>query len=157
MANRYQPAILGGLFIGILSSLPLLGALNVCCCLWVVAGGLVAMYLRQQQQPLPLETAEAVLTGLLAGVIGAILNTLGSWALLSWTGPVWQDEIRAQLQANAQLSPEMRDWMLRLLTGQGVVLIQFAISLPVYAVFSTLGSLLGLAFFKKKLPPAREG
>ena len=40
---RYQPALLGGLFIGVLSSLPVVGAANYCCCLWVVVGGVLTV------------------------------------------------------------------------------------------------------------------
>ena len=39
-----QPALAGGLVMGVLSALPLISALNACCCLWVVSGGLVAAY-----------------------------------------------------------------------------------------------------------------
>jgi hypothetical protein len=44
--------------------------------------------------------------------------------------------------------------VLNLITGRGLVLLQFAVTLPIYAVFSMLGALLGLAFFRKKSPPA---
>ena len=49
--KRHQPALLGGLFIGVLSSLPLVNIGNVCCCLWVVVGGLLTVYLQQQNTP----------------------------------------------------------------------------------------------------------
>ena len=152
--SRYQPALLGGLFIGILSSLPIVSGLNLCCCLWVVVGGLLTTYLRQQQQPEPLETAEAVLGGLTAGAIGALLTIVGTWALVHWTGPLWQDEFRSAIESNPDLPPQARDFFLNLMTGRGLALLQFGVTLPVYAVFSMLGSLLGLAFFKKKMPPA---
>jgi hypothetical protein len=152
-SNKYQPALLGGLFIGILSSLPLISALNVCCCLWVVVGGLLTTYLKQQQQPAPIETSDAVLGGLIAGVVGATLSILGTWAVLSWTGPIWQDQVRSQLESNSDIPPQIRDTILRFTTGGGLAVVQFAVTLPMYAVFSTLGALLGLAFFKKKLPP----
>jgi hypothetical protein len=32
--------------------------------------------------------------------------------------------------------------------------LQFAVTLPVFGAFSMLGALLGLAFFRKKMPPA---
>ncbi len=32
----------------------------------------------------------------------------------------------------------------------------FAINLPIFAVFAMLGSLLGLAFFRKKVPPQAQ-
>jgi hypothetical protein len=153
-SNKYQPALLGGLFIGILSSLPLISSLNICCCLWVVVGGLLTTYLRQQQQPMPLETTDAVLSGLIAGVIGAALSIVGTWAMLSVTGPIWQDQLRSQIESNPDIPPQVRDLIMRFTTGGGIALVQLTVTLPVYAVFSTLGALLGLAFFKKKLPPA---
>jgi hypothetical protein len=152
--KRFQPALLGGLFIGVLSSLPLVSALNVCCCLWVVLGGLLTVYLKQQQQPEPLETAEGVLTGLLAGVIGAFLYMLGSWLMLSITGPLWQDQVRSQLESNPDVPPQVRDMILKLLSGGGLAVMALVITLPCYAVFSSIGALLGLAFFRKKTPPA---
>jgi len=30
-SGRFQPALLGGIFIGVLSSIPLVSSLNVCC------------------------------------------------------------------------------------------------------------------------------
>lgn len=154
--SRYQPALLGGLFIGIMSSVPFISALNLCCCLWVVAGGMIATYLRQQQLPEPIETAEATLTGLMAGAVGALLNILASWALLSVTGPMIPDELRTQLESNADLPPQVRDMMLNLMNGKGLALLMFGVTLPAYALFSTLGALLGLSFFRKKplTPPS---
>ena len=40
--GKQQPALLGGLFIGVLSALPGVSIGNCCCCLWVVTGGLLA-------------------------------------------------------------------------------------------------------------------
>ena len=153
-ANRYQPALLGGLFIGILSSLPLISSLNVCCCLWVVVGGLLTTYLRQQQQPEALQTSEAVLQGLIAGAIGALLTILGTWVLLRITGPFWQDQVRSSLESNPDVPEPVREMVLRLITGRGLALLQLGVTLPVYAIFSMLGALLGLAFFRKAPPAA---
>jgi len=154
--KRFQPALLGGLFIGILSSLPMISALNICCCLWVVVGGLLTVYLKQQQQPEPLETAEGVLAGLLAGVIGALLSMLGSYLMLSITGPMWQDQVRSQLESNPDVPPAVRDMVLRMLSGGGVAIMMLVVTLPCYAVFGSLGALLGLSFFRKKTPPAAQ-
>jgi hypothetical protein len=152
--SRYQPAVLGGLFIGILSSLPIVNNLNACCCLWVVVGGILTTYLRQQQQPAPLEASDAALGGLLAGVIGSLLTIIGTYVLVSVTGPIWQEQVRSELESNPDIPPQVRDMVLNLMTGRGLALLQFGITLPVFAIFSMLGALLGLAFFKKKMPPA---
>jgi hypothetical protein len=153
MKGRYQPALLGGLFIGVLSSLPIVNIVNVCCCLWVVVGGLLTVYLLQQKQETPVETSEAMLSGLLAGLIGAILYCAVSWAMLSFTGALWQEQVRSQIESNPDVPPQVRDFINRFMTGNGVALLQLVVILPLYAVFSMIGALLGLAFFKKKTPP----
>jgi len=147
-----QPALLGGLFIGVLSSLPLLNAAN-CCCLWVIAGGLLTTYVLQQQSSAPIQTSDAALAGLVAGAIGAILHGIGAAILLNWISPVWQDQVRAQLETNPDVPPAVRDFVLRLVTGRGLALLQFAVTLPMFAIFSMLGALLGVTFFRKKTPP----
>lgn len=160
--KRFQPALLGGLFIGVLSSLPFVSAANLCCCLWVVTGGLLTAYLQQQATPEPLETSEAALGGLVAGVVGALISVLISQILLTITGPLWQQSfqegMRRAFEQNADMPPEMRDrvqaLITRLTTGPGLALVQIAFALPIYAIFGLLGGLLGMAFFKKKLPPA---
>lgn len=152
--KRYQPALLGGVFIGVLSSLPVVNVANLCCCLWVVAGGLLTVYLQQQGRPDPLETSEAVMGGLIAGLVGALLAAFVSFAMLSVTGAAFQDQIQRAIESNPDVPPEFRDFIIRLTTGRNMALLVAAINLPVYAIFSMLGSLLGLAFFRKKTPPA---
>ena len=95
-----------------------------------------------------------MLAGLIAGLIGAVLSVLGEWALLSVTGPLWQDQVRSQIESNPDIPPNVRDFIMRFLTGGGLAAVRFLVTVPTYAVFSTLGALLGLAFFRKKLPPA---
>jgi hypothetical protein len=147
--RRYQPAIAGGLLIGVLSVLPFV---NFCCCLWVVIGGLLAAYLRQQGQAEPLDAADAALVGLMAGVLGALLFILAA-AVMPWnSGPAAEQQIRALLDQNPQISAQARAMMVNLFAGRGILLVMVAIVLPVYAVFSMLGALLGLAMFRKKPP-----
>ena len=38
---RFRPALIGGIVIGLLSSIPIVSIGNACCCLWVVLGGLL--------------------------------------------------------------------------------------------------------------------
>ena len=73
-SGRLQPALYGGLFIGVLSALPLVNVGNCCCCLWVVCGGVLAVYLRQQNSPFAVTSAEGALVGLLAGLFGGVIG-----------------------------------------------------------------------------------
>jgi hypothetical protein len=149
--NRYQPALLGALFIGILSSLPVLSLAN-CCCLWVICGGVLTAYLQQQNLPTPLATSDAAIHGLLAGAVGGLFFTMVQFFIMQATGPMILEQMRSQM-SSAQMPPEMLAFIERLLSGPGFVFVMGAITVPLYAVFAMAGSLLGLAFFRKKLPP----
>ncbi|HSG00576.1 MAG TPA: hypothetical protein VLA20_05565 [Vicinamibacterales bacterium] len=151
--SKHQPALLAGLFIGVLSSLPVVSTFNLCCCLWVVTGGVLVVYLQQQRTPEPVETADAVIGGLIAGVVGAIVAALGALVLLSAGGELWQEQVRQALDSSAEVPPEVRDMLLNLIEGGNLALLALVINLPVYGVFGMLGSLLGLAFFRKKVAP----
>ena len=151
--SKHQPALLGGLFIGVLSSLPLINLAN-CCCLWVLAGGVLVVYLKQQNTPLPVETGDSALGGLLAGAIGGLLFCLVQAFIMRASGPLVLEQMRSQV-GSQDVPPEVMAFMERLFTGQGFVVLMFALVVPIYAVFAMLGSLLGLVFFRKKTPPAQ--
>ena len=151
--NRYQPALLGGLFIGVLSALPVVNAAN-CCCLWVVVGGALTTYLLQQARPVPVETSEAALLGLIAGLVGGILYLAATAVLLSGAmGVQLMDQLRETMNNNPEIPAEVRDRIASLMGGGAIALIVAAVTIPLYAVFSLIGALIGLAIFKKKVPP----
>lgn len=153
--GKHQPALLAGLAIGVLSSVPGVNAANACCCLWVVAGGVLVTYLKQQNTPEPLATSDAALGGLLAGAIGGVIVTLVQIVIMQATGPMVLEQIRPELD-KAQMPPEARQFIERLLTSQGIALVMGFIVVPIFSVFAMAGSFLGLAFFRKKLPPVPQ-
>lgn len=150
---RYQPALLGGLFIGVLSSLPVIGALNACCCLWVVAGGLLTTWLMQQADPKPVETSSVALGGLMAGALGGVITSIGSALFMAASGDAQREAMEQVLGQLGDLPPEMAAMIERFTTGPGAALIGAAFTIPLFAVFALLGALLGLAFFRKKAAP----
>jgi hypothetical protein len=150
--GKHQPALLGGLFIGVLSSLPFVNLAN-CCCLWVLAGGVLVVYLQQQNTPMPVETSDAAIGGLIAGAVGGVLFCLVQAVIMRASGPLVLEQIRSQMGTRQDVPPEAMAFMERLFTGRGFLLLMFALAVPVYAIFAMLGSLLGLVFFRKKQPP----
>ena len=153
--GRHTPALLGGLFIGVIASLPVVG---VCCCLWCVCGGMLTAYLQQQNRPDPLETADAVLGGVLAGVIGALIASIVPIVLVSLGGGSFEELVQQALSENSEIPEEWRRRLTTFMSGRNIAVLIFVVNIPVYAVFSMLGSLLGVAFFRKKtLPPAPQG
>jgi hypothetical protein len=141
---------------GVLSVLPLINAANVCCCLWVVSGGVVAAYVLQQNQPAPITPAEGAVVGLLAGLVGALVYLVLSIPLAVIMMPFQQRLLATLTSTGANLPPEVRDFMAsRAAAGLGIV-VQFIFMLVAGAIFSTIGGVIGAAVFKRQVPPAPE-
>jgi hypothetical protein len=153
---KLQPALFGGLFIGVLSALPIVNIGN-CCCLWVIGGGVLATYLMQQNHPYPIAVADGALAGLLAGLIGGVLGTVLSIPVEMMMGPM-QKQFLERILASSQDIPDETRRMLENLGsggfGAAMVMFRLVTSVCIGAVFGMLGGLLGVALFKKKdLPP----
>src|SRR5687768_14940548 len=86
MSGKLQPALLGGLLIGVLSALPFVSIVNGCCCLWVIAGGVLTSYLLQERSPVAIDAGGAAVSGLQAGMIGAIVAAVLGAAVTFLTG-----------------------------------------------------------------------
>ena len=153
-SNRLQPALLGGVFIGVLSALPIISAGNCCCCLWAVSGGVLAVYLRQQRSPVAIDAPEGALMGLMAGVIGGIIGAVLLIPINMLVGP-WQAELMSRiLETNEEMPAERREMMRRAAASTGAFAIAgMLINVVLYTVFGMLGGLLGVAIFKKSAPP----
>jgi hypothetical protein len=149
-----QPAAIGGVVTGVLSALPLISAANVCCCLWVVSGGVVAAYLLQQNDPAPIRTADGALVGLLAGVIGAFVYLVLSIPIGLVVAPMERAVLQRLAETAGNMPPEFRDYVGGYVGGMIGVAIGFMFMLFVGSVFSALGGLLGAAVFRK--PPRSD-
>ncbi len=144
---------------GVLSALPLIAAGN-CCCLWVIGGGLVAAYVLQQNQSTPITPADGALVGLLAGLIGAVVQMALSIPIGLLVGPMERAFVQRILEMAGTMPSEMRDALERYgREDQGaatfIVVRMFSLMafLFIGAIFSTLGGVLGAAIFKKSTPP----
>ena len=154
---KFQPALYGGLFIGVLSALPIINFAN-CCCLWVIGGGLLATYLLQQNHPFPIAAADGALVGLLAGLIGGVIGVILSVPLEMAMGPIQQRVLERLVLSNPDVPPETRQ-MIENMATRGVsavlIFIRLVFAECIGGIFGMLGGLLGVAIFKKKdLPPA---
>ena len=153
MPSRLQPALFGGLFIGVLSALPFVSSLNACCCLWVICGGVLTAYLLQERSLLPITAGDGAIAGLTAGAIGAIIAAVLGAAITITTGALGpeafdqipQDDIPPEV---GRIFERMRSlplafWLIAPLVAY----------LVIFPIFGMLGGLLGAAIFKKSAPP----
>jgi hypothetical protein len=155
-APKLLPALLGGLFIGVLSSLPIVSAANLCCCLWVVCGGALAAWLMQQNTPRPVTYGEGAIVGLLAGIAGTIVwGVLMTGLSLIAGGGMDLDSVRRAME-EADMPPETREAFQQVgpLVLLGALFVGWSVMNMVFAV---LGGLAGVAIFGKKTPPASPG
>jgi hypothetical protein len=147
-----QPALVGGLVVGVLSALPVVSFGNVCCCLWVIGGGVVAAFLLQQGQPAPITAGDGALTGFLAGVIGAVIYLVLMIPITAVVAPL-QREMFARIFEQLDESAAYREYMSGY-AGSGLGLfISFVGQLFAGAIFGTVGGLIGVAIFRKPLSP----
>src|SRR5687768_5974073 len=105
---KLQPALLAGIAIGVLSALPVVNIVNLCCCGWVVFGGALAAYLMQQNHAAPVTTGDGAIVGLLAGVIGAGVGSVLAVPISYALGPFQSQMLERILSGAQDMPPEVR-------------------------------------------------
>jgi hypothetical protein len=154
-----QPALLGGLFIGVLSALPIVSFCN-CCCLWVLGGGALAAYLDQQQDPRPTTAGRGAMAGLLAGVVGAVVWLMVSSVVNVVLEPVQQAMLATVARNARDMPPELRAWFDSMADAEPsafATFFWFAFMLVIGSAFAALGGAAGATYFRKDVPPALGG
>jgi hypothetical protein len=149
---KLVPALMGGLFLGILSVLPYVGAVNGCCCLWVVLGGVLAAWTMQQNHPAQITLLDGALVGFLAGAIGFIVMMLASVPLSLMQGDLMEGFTEGFRRSQETMTPDVREMMDQL--GPGVIIVMAAaVMFGASLVFATIGGLVGAAIFRRSAPP----
>ena len=151
---KLQPALLGGVTIGVLSALPVINLAN-CCCAWILFGGALSAYLMQQNHPEPIQIGDGAIVGLLAGVVGAFVWVVVSVPVSAAMAP-FQSEMASRAMRDAvDMAPELRG-ILENMSGAPAIgiglVIGFFLMLCVSTVFGMLGGLFGALMFKKQSP-----
>jgi hypothetical protein len=154
-----QASFLGGLFIGVLSALPIVNIAN-CCCVWVVGGGVLAAYLQQQNEGRSLPVARGAGVGLIAGVVGAFIWLFLSIPLSFVIGPVQERMVQEVLRTATDMPPNVRQ-ILEGVSERGSSPFQyvfgFLFHLCAGLIFATAGGAIGAALFTRDVPPALGG
>lgn len=155
MNSKLKPALIGGVVLGILSAIPFVNIVNICCCLWAILGGILASHLYIKNSTTPAGPGDGAVVGLLAGVVGAAiyivvgipLSILAGSAMtgvmtrvLSGMDPSQAEAIRQQMEASQSVAG---------------AIVNGIITAVLLVVFSTIGGLLGIPIFEKRkaVPP----
>ena len=155
-----QPALAGGMFLGFFSSLPLISAGNVLCCMWVLLGGGIAVVMLTRQRPSGITYGDGAFVGVLSGLFGAIVGTAVQIPVQIISARLFQSEQQRFEEWFRQLGVEgpMKDWLLRMASGEvsvATVLFTFFANLLMWSLFAMIGGILTVAIMRKRAQPTR--
>ncbi len=149
----FRPALVAGAVAGLLSGLPLIGAANCLCCLWIVGGAAMASKLLAGQTPGLLKAGDGVLVGALTGIVAAVVDTIVKIPFQSYN----MEMARRLLDRFSDSIPKGLEGLLNEAGGNtstGGLLIGLFITAAVYGVMGALGGAIGVSLFgKKPVPP----
>lgn len=150
-----RPALIAGAVAGLLSGLPLIGAGNCLCCLWIVGGAAIAVKLLAGQTPGLLTSGDGAIVGALTGIAAAVVDTLVKIPLQRYNMELAR-RILDTLDIESGM-PAGLDGLFDGATGvltPGWILLGLFVSAAVYAVMGALGGVIGVSLFGRKAAPS---
>lgn len=155
--DKFRPALMGGLALGLLSSIPFINLGNILCCMWVVLGGALATYLYIKKSPTPVQIGEGAMLGAIAGAIGSVFTIFVGIPLGILAG---NPLAKMMLEWAAKMNPEQGEQALRqyermtnapFFDQLAAALTPFLlVTVIVYVIFATLGGLVAVPLFEKR-------
>ena len=151
MNNKLKPALIGGVFIGVLSVIPFVNAANICCCLWAILGGMLATYLYVKNSPSPAGPGDGAILGVIAGALGAVISVVIGVPISLAMGPTMRNMF-VKLMEN--VDPRQAEMMRQQFEASGnavaPLIIQSLLVAGLLFVFAIIGGLLGVPIFEKR-------
>lgn len=170
MDEKLKPALIGGLVLGVLTAIPFVNLVNVCCCCWAVLGGAIAANLYIKKSPTPVSVGEGALLGLMSGVIGTVVAWIIGIPLSLIIGDYFSPLLVKMFESIDPRAAEDFRRQLELQQNQPftqklpAMMVSMMIAIVVYPAFSTLGGLISTAIFEKRkgagtppMPPPPPG
>ncbi len=153
--SKLLPALIGGILLGVLSAVPFLNYLNCFCCLWVIAGGVVAAYLYQNQSIAPIQYGDGAVLGLLTGLVGAVVDALVSIPLrllgFGLAADALEEALR-NLENNPDIPQETIEFLRSLFSQEGIAAVGIfglLFEIVIFAIFACIGAIIGVAIFSR--------
>ena len=155
--DRNHPALIGGLIVGILSTLPLVKLGNLFFCMWALLGGAVAARMYIQSSPKRVTHAEAARVAGQAGLLGAVINVFIGMPIELAMLPAGMKWLEGAMATMTPVQQQQIKEALELLRGMTTGEIVLGFLLPVALLgatilfgFTILGGVLGVTLFEKR-------
>lgn len=137
LMDKLKPALLGGLVVGLLSSIPLV---NYCCCLWGVGGGLLAGFRYVKDSPTPVRPGDGAIIGGLAGVIGGLLYLIIGVPIAYFVSGGGAQVEEALRQSGVEMP----------ISGLLLFIVSGLVGAGILIILSVVGGLLSIPIFEKR-------
>lgn len=135
-------ALIAGVGIGLLSSIPLISCVNCLLLAWVWGGGIAAVSLyRRSENHVFLNNTQGAVLGAAAGIVGAIIGGIAALLLSGVT--------TAAMQALSTYAGESGVNVPGFLVGAGANIFGMLINIVIYAVVGAVGGLIATALIWK--------
>ena len=157
MDNKLKPAIIGGVVLGVLSSIPFVNLVNMCCCLWAIVGGALATNLYIKSSPNPVNPGEGAILGAIAGAVGGLISVILGIPLAIASSSAMQALLISIFQSMDPRAAEALAGSFARGSTVGGAIINGLIQAVVLFIFSIIGGLIAVPLFEKRkggtLPP----
>jgi hypothetical protein len=150
-----QPALAGGMFLGLLSSIPIINAGNCLCGMWILLGGGAAAVMLSRQRASGITYGDGAFVGVLSGLVGAVIGTVIQMAFHVMASRFFESQQQEIEQMVRQFPIEgpARDLLLRVMSGEVSVvtlIITFVSNLLLFSLFAMIGGILAIAILNKR-------
>ena len=150
MNDKLKPALIGGVVLGLLSAIPFVNWVNICCCLWAILGGMLASYLYIKNSPKPANAGDGAVLGVLAGLVGGIVSFVLGVPIQMLAGAAINGILIGFVEGmNPSQAEMLRQQMLAGQTIAGAI-INGLVSAVFLFIFSIIGGLIGVPIFEKR-------
>jgi hypothetical protein len=151
MNNKLKPALIGGVVLGVLSVIPFVQAVNLCCCLWAILGGMLATNLYIKSSPTPVNVGDGAVVGALAGLVGAVISVVLGVPISLAMGPTMR---RLMFNLLENLDRQQAEIMRQNFEASGdalaPIIIQSLFGAVLLLIFAVIGGLIAVPIFEKR-------
>ena len=144
------------MFLGLLSSLPLISLGNCLCCMWVLGGGAMTTFLLTKQRPTGIAYGDGAYGGVLAGLFGAIVATVISIPMRILASRFFGSQENAMEEYFKQF-PEfegpLKDLFMRAASADVnafTITVTFIGNLIFYSLFAMIGGILMVGILERR-------
>jgi hypothetical protein len=151
-----------GVVMALVSKIPILGCINICCAAGIWGSGILAIWIyRMSNKAQPgLTIGQGILLGVLAGAVGAVLVSIwGGLSTLIFGGmsnAAYMDYLNQIPGAADSLDASSRQMIEQFAATSGNIFFSTCCNFVVYPLFGMIGGLIGTALIWKNNPPAAQ-